>query len=397
MELSHRVMTKEFLDPPDDLTRLKLIDAKAVRAFAEELNVLDASSMTSEKIVILLATGGTVAMTTSGDGVRSPSFRCEKLLAPVSSLIRDRYQIFGLNAFCIDSSQMNYSHVRELVIVMTYLWRNVRVPYIGFLITHGTDTMAYAGATLSLMTGQGLPFSIVLTGSQRPMEDPMSDAPINLRNALCTLESLHAKDMAEVVVVMGDKAILATSAEKVGASIANAFDAPRHRYVARFNQMEYPVPLAAWLNPRRKVPFVPTIWQDDYSGTLVIKSIMGLDPDVLSYQVQAPNVQAIILYSYGSGTVDEVILKVLVDCCRREHKPVFIVNPLNSDYKTEYESAAHAIRNGIVPLNMTLSAAMAKLEIVLRRYDGDLEAISNFMTENYVGEVPSEITGAPNR
>jgi L-asparaginase len=396
MVVSYHARAKEFLDPPDDLTQLRLINAKDVQALAEEINRLDIAAEQSKKVVILLATGGTVAMQTSECGVRSPSHRCEKLLAPVLGLLQDRYSIFGLNAFCIDSSQMNYSHVRELAIVMTYLWHNVKTPHLGFLITHGTDTMSYVGAALSLMTGPGLPFSIVLTGSQRPMDAPMSDAPINIRNALCTLESLRAKDMAEVVIVMGDKAILATSSEKVGASIANAFDAPRHRYVARFNQMEYPVPLARWLNPRRKVPFAPTIWQENYSGTLVIKSILGLDPEMLAAQIQSSSVRSILLYSYGSGTVDEVILRVIVDCCRREDKPVFIVNPLNSDYKTEYESAANAIRNGIVPLNMTLSAAMAKLEIAMRLHDGDVEAISKFMTENYVGEIPTEITGAPN-
>ena len=44
--------------------------------------------------------------------------------------------------------------------------------------------MAYSAATLSLMMGQGLPFSVVYTGAQKPIQEPMNDAGVNVRNAL---------------------------------------------------------------------------------------------------------------------------------------------------------------------------------------------------------------------
>jgi len=386
-----------FLDKPDDLTQLTLINADSVRDLAESINRMTADDLKAKKLVILLATGGTLAMKTQDTGVRIPAFHWQELFRPAESLLQGRYEIVGLNVFCIDSSQMNYRHTTELAIVITYLWRNVKVPFLGFLITHGTDTMSYSGAALSLMTGQGLPTSIVMTGSQRPIEDPMSDAPINLRNALCTLEALHDNDMAEVVIVMGNKAILATSAEKVGAVAANAFDAPRHRYVARFDQMDYPVRLAEWLNPRRKVPFAPTIWQGEYAHTLVIKSTMGLNPETLLYQTRCAEVCAVILYSYGTGTVDEAVLQVLVTGCRERALPLFIVSPVNDEYRAEYESASHALQMGAIPLNMTLSAALAKIEIALRLHLEDIPALSRFMTGNYVGEIPSDLSSAATR
>jgi L-asparaginase/Glu-tRNA(Gln) amidotransferase subunit D len=203
--------------------------------------------------------------------------------------------------------------------------------------------------------------------------------------------------MAEVVIVMGDRAMLATSAEKVDDTAANAFDAPRHMYVARLNRLAYPIPLASWLNPRRKVPFAPTIWHGDYAHTLVIKSTLGLSPSMVERQVEDPEVRAVILYSYGAGTVHEKILETVLSKARTRNIPVFIVNPVNADYRAEYESAMRAMKLGAIPLNMTLSAALAKIEIALRLYQDNLTVLSAFMTDNYVGEIPTERSSAAAR
>ncbi len=381
-------ITVGFLEKPDDLSLLTLIDEETVRKLADDVNALSPETLGGKKLVIVIGTGGTLAMTET-DGVRSPSFNWNELFKPAEGLLQNRFVLRGMNAFCIDSSQMDFKHTRELAIVLAYLWNNVRAPFLGFLITHGTDTMSYSGAALSLMTGQGLPFSVVLTGAQRPLHDPISDAPFNLRNALCLLETLYDHDMAEVLIVMGDRAILATSAEKVDDSSINAFDAPRHCFVANLNKLHYPIPLASWLNPRRKIPFSPTIWQGDHAHTLVIKSTLGLNPTVLKRQVMDPDIAAVILYSYGAGTVHKEVLESVLATAKERGLPVFIVNPVNADYRAEYESAVEAIQLGAIPLNMTLSAALAKIEIALRLYPDDLTSLSRFMTENYVGEVPT--------
>lgn len=379
---------KGFVEPPDDLSQLCLIDAAGVRALADEVNAIAPESLGGKKLVLIVATGGTLAMTTT-DGVRLPAFTWQDVFRLTQGLVQDRFEIRGLNAFCIDSSQMDYRHTREIAITLTYLWNHIKVPFLGFLVTHGTDAMSFSGAALSLMAGQGLPFSVVYTGAQQPLDDPMSDAPINLRNALCTLEALHDRDMAEVLIVMGDRGMLATSAEKVDDSAANAFDAPRHCFATRYNRLSYPIPLAPWLNPRRKVPFKPTIWHGDYAHTLVIKSTLGLDPRLVARQVADEAVYAVILYSYGTGSVNKIVMRETLKAAQEKNIPVFIVNPVEADYETHYDSASCALKMGAIPLNMTLSAALAKIEIALRLYPDDLPALSRFMTESYVGEVPS--------
>ncbi len=381
-----------FISTPDDLSQLKLIDAQAVRDLAKEVNSLKKNDLKGRKLVILLATGGTVAMATK-KGIRRPALQWKDLCQIAGTRVQQDFEIRGINAFCIDSSQMNYAHTRELAISMCYLWKNIKVPFIGFLITHGTDTMSYSAAAMSLMTGQGLPFSIVYTGSQRPPDDPMSDAQTNLRNALYTLEALHSKDMAEVLIVMGERAMLATSSEKIDDKAANAFAAPRHCYVTKFNHMEYPVKLASWLRPRRRQPFVPTIWKGDWSRTLVINSTLGLNPEMVEQQINTPLIKAVIVYSYGAGTVDEKVLAIVAKTAQKRRLPVFIVSPVHADFHAVYESSDKALKTGIVPINLTLSAALAKIEIALQLYPDNLKALSKFVATNYVGEVPTEASG----
>jgi L-asparaginase len=382
---------KGFITPAEDLSRLKLVSAQAVRDLADSINRMEAQDLQDRKLVVTLATGGTLAMKTE-DGIRIPHLDFRSLIGMSDMRLQQRFEIRGLQLFSLDSSQMDYRHTREMAIVMTYLWRNIRGPFLGFLVTHGTDTMSYSAAAVSLMMGQGLPFSIVYTGSQRPIEDPISDAPTNIRNALYTLEALHARDMAEVLIVMGDRAVLATSAEKTDDMLATAFDAPRHRYVANFTHLEYPVQLAQWLNPRRPMGFDPTVWEGDYSHTLVVKSTLGLDPRMVLQQVELPEVQAVILYSYGAGTVYEPVIEAIMPAAKRRSMPVFVVNPVHSDYRIEYLSSFKAVQMGAVPLDMTLSSALAKIEIALRKFTGDVKGMSHFMTGNYVGEIPSPLS-----
>ncbi|MBI1273754.1 MAG: hypothetical protein GC131_06700 [Alphaproteobacteria bacterium] len=382
---------KGFLNPPDDLKQLKIISAQAVRTLSEDINRIKRGELRGKKLAIVLATGGTLAMRTEA-GIRTPHLDFQQLFTHMGGNLAERFEIRGLQAFNIDSSQMDYRHTRELAIVMTWLWGAIKVPFTGFLVTHGTDTMSYAAAATSLMMGPGMPFSVVYTGAQRPMEDPLSDVQINIRNSLYTLESLHAKNMAEVLIVMGDRAVLATSSEKVNDTLANAFDAPRHHYVARYNRMDHPVPLADWLKPRRRAPFKPTIWQGDHSHTLVVKSTLGLDPKMVTHQIEQPSVRSVILYSFGAGTVHEDIIAATVEPAKRRGIPVFVVNPVHADYRVEYLSSFKAVRMGATPLDMTLSSALAKTEIALRLHGGDAKAMARFMTQNYVGEVPTQLS-----
>lgn len=114
------------------------------------------------KKILMIATGGTIASAEGGDGL-TPAMTGEELAASVPG-IKDKCDLTVLQLMNIDSTNMR-----------PYLWGLMRDAitehyndYDGFVILHGTDTMAYTAAALSYLI-QNSAKPIVLTGSQKPM------------------------------------------------------------------------------------------------------------------------------------------------------------------------------------------------------------------------------------
>lgn len=378
-----------FLKPADDLSALRHVAPQKVEAFLNEVNSIPASELTGRKLVVALGTGGTISSAMDDKNILMPTLDFAGIISQVAPDLAKLFLIKGLDLFRIDSSQMDYSHVRDQVIIITYLARRLERPLLGFLVTHGTDTMHYSGAAVSLMTGPGLQYSIVYTGAQKPITAPLSDGRVNIRNALFTLEALSARRMAEVVLVMGDKAFLATGAEKVDDTLANAFDAPIHQSVARFDRLDYPVQLASWLKERRAAPFEPTIWPNDFSQTLVVKSTLGLSPEIVARQARDEAIKAIVIYTFGASTVYQGLVDAIMVPAREHNMPVFAVNPVYGNIRAVYEPGFYMLQQGIIPLYMTLPTTLAKIEVGLRMYENNNDALKEFMQRSYVGEVPS--------
>lgn len=119
-------------------------------------------------------------------------------------------------------------------------------------------------------------------------------------------------------------------------------------------------------------------------------SNLGLNPEVVSRQVSDPDIRAVLLFSYGAGTAYDGVVDAIVEAAKEKGIPVFVISPVNAEYKIAYESAKKMVKKDIIPLYMTLPSALAKIEIGLRLHEGDVSALARFMTESYVGEIPRE-------
>lgn len=374
----------------DDLSRLTHVKAKDVLAFVEDLNAVPIRELRDQKLVVAVGTGGTISMKTDTKGILQPDLDFGEIIGRADNGLKEKFLIKGFDAFKIPSPQMDYSHARDLAIIMSYLWNHAQIAFAGFLVLHGTDTMTYSAAAISLMMGQGLQFSIVYTGSQKPIQEPLSDAGDNIRNALYTLEALYDNNMAEVVITIGDFAVLATAAEKIDATQANAFGAPLHKYVTRFDRLEYPVKLASWLKPRRAQPFEPKVWDGLYGHTLVIKSHLGMNPEIIVAQLTDKQIKAVVLYSYATGSVNSQLIDTIMPIIKKRRICAFAISPVNAELKEAYAATRYMIDKGVTPLYMTLSAALAKIELSLRLFPKSTKEAAKFMVENYVGEIPNE-------
>ena len=91
----------------------------------------------------------------------------------------------------------------------------------GFVVTHGTDTMAYSASAVSFAL-RNIPNSIVFTGAQKPVEDSPSDAVNNLINAVIVASRFNVG----VSIVFGPKILQGNRSTKVSESSLDAFDSP---------------------------------------------------------------------------------------------------------------------------------------------------------------------------
>ena len=167
------------------------------------------------KRVLIIATGGTIASTSDGDGGGLTPTASGRELADKVPLLDTIAELDFVQPMNIDSTNMrprDWLKIRD-VIVEAY------DRYDGFVVLHGTDTMAYTAAALSYLI-QDSEKPIVLTGSQQPMASPFTDAKLNLYQSL-----LYAVDDSahDVCVVFGGMAIAGTRARKQRTMSFNAF------------------------------------------------------------------------------------------------------------------------------------------------------------------------------
>ena len=174
------------------------------------------------KKVLLIATGGTIASRQSQNGL-APALDAESLLKhlynPKDNSDCDIVKlpdctIEGVSIMDVDSTNMSPELMGTIARTVCDNYNS----YDGFVVTHGTDTMAYSAAAVSYML-KGLHKPVVFTGSQIPMEQPGSDAYVNLRDSI----TFACENRAGVYVVFNGKVIKGTCACKVKTKSMDAF------------------------------------------------------------------------------------------------------------------------------------------------------------------------------
>ena len=234
------------------------------------------------KHILLITTGGTIASAESENGL-IPALASEQLLSHVPE-VKNICRVSTVQLYNLDSTNMRPEYWLE---VARYI-RNVYGNYDGFVITHGTDTMAYAAAMLHYLI-QNSRKPIVLTGAQIPIEKRDTDARENLTDAF-----LYAADdcACGVHIVFGDKIIAATRARKTRTKSFNAFssiDYPEIGFIR--GSVKYYI--------RENITGEPIFCDEIDSSVIVVKLIPGMSADIFDYI--AERYHAVIIESFGVG------------------------------------------------------------------------------------------------
>ena len=236
------------------------------------------------KHILMLATGGTIASRDTGEGL-APAITSREILGYVPS-IGDLCRVDTVQLMNLDSSNLGPRHWLQMARAIEERYDQ----YDGFVVTHGTDTMAYTAAALSYLI-QFSPKPIVLTGSQKSICLENTDARMNLYNAFLYAASEGSRGVS---LVFDGKVILGTRARKERTKSFNAFssvDYPEIAVIRDGRLIRYLPPLDA--------KGVPDFYHTLEDRVLLLTLIPGMGTEALA--ALEDSYQAVILQSFGVG------------------------------------------------------------------------------------------------
>lgn len=245
-----------------------------------------------KKKILLLTTGGTIASHNTEKGL-VPLLTAEELMGYLPS-IRNRCELEALNLFSLDSTNITY---REWLKIAESIEQNYD-SYDGFVICHGTDTMAYTAAALSYLIQNSVK-PIVLTGSQRPLEMEITDASMNLRDSI-----IYAMDDRShgVSLVFGGKIIAGTRAKKTRSMSYDAFSSINYPQLAVMRGEH----LVRYIEPEEyKEPV--KFYHGWNPKVFLLKLTPGISPSMLEEIFR--RYDGIIVESFGTGGIPDSLLE----------------------------------------------------------------------------------------
>jgi L-asparaginase len=331
--------------------------------------------------VHLVNTGGTIGMRRTADGYApSPGYLAE-LLPGLRDLRHAEMPEFVLHEHdpIRDSSNMRPAHwleiAREIVARAD--------EYDGFVVLHGTDTMAYTASALAFML-RGLGKPVVLTGSQIPLCELRSDGRDNLVTAM--LIAAAEPPVAEVGLFFGGRLLRGCRAVKVSATGFDAFESPNCPPLAVAGitvAVDWNV-VAAPAEPPAELP----ARLDATVGAL--RLFPGISADVVRNALRPP-LQGLVLEAYGAGNAPDDDPELLEAIAEATARGVVVVDRTQCLHGTvalgAYATGSALLRAGVISgLDLTAEAALAKL-VYLLSSGRDSSDVRELMQQSLCGEL----------
>ena len=326
------------------------------------------------KKILVIGTGGTIASKQMGEGL-SPALSAPEILTYVPE-VEKLCEIDVLQICNIDSTNIT---PKIWIDIAGTIKKNYDF-YDGFVILHGTDTMAYTSAALSYMI-QNSRKPIVITGAQKPINIDGTDAKVNLRDSI-----LYACDdySQNIVLVFDGNVIAGTRAKKMMARSFNAFHSVNFPILAII-QEKHIIRYIPYIPMRERVRF----FLDLNDSVCVLKVIPGMREGMLEYLFE--NYDCIVIESFGVGGIpDNVLEKFYAEMEKWQKMGKFIVmatQVVNEGSNMEIYQVGQKVKkdfNLIEAYDMTLEATVTKMMVLLKRYTSYSDLRRAFYTEiNY--------------
>ncbi len=261
----------------------------------------------------------------------------------------------------IDSSQMTFEHWIQLA-------REIESRYeqhVGFVVLHGTDTLAFTASALAFML-DGLDKPVVLTGSQLPIGQTRSDAVQNLVTSveIAAASLLGETVVPEVCVFFRDSLLRGCRTTKVSASSFGAFASPNCPPLGAAGEL---ITLDA---PRLRRPGKKLVVHDHLESRIAILDVFpGMSPALLDALLSSGDLRGVVLKTFGTGNVPATLdfLSAIERAAERGIVILDVTQCLSGEVALGlYEASAGLLALGVVGgMDLTPEAALAKLAFVL--------------------------------
>jgi lysophospholipase len=366
-------------------------------------------------IKVLISTGGTICMRKSADGLvpargflkaglaPRPVFNdgsypepleivtddkgtrkaVQSLRTPVSTYERRvRYCVLEFEKL-LDSSSIDSTGWDQIARTVQ---RNYQL-FDGFVILHGTDSLAYTSSALSFMF-HNLGKPVILTGSQAPMMELQTDAQDNLLNSLIIAGHFM---IPEVCLFFNFKLFRGNRATKVSAESFDAFGSPNLPPLATISSTRTNV---LWNRVHRSRDLSPfSIHTNlDTAHVACLRVFPGITPAMVDAVLRLEGLKGLVLETFGAGNIpggpDSAMTRCLGDAVKRGIVIVNVTQCLSGSVSALYAPGTFLSRAGVVlGQDLTSEAALTKLAYLLALPESTPEEVAKRMSVSLRGEL----------
>ncbi len=299
-----------------------------------------------------------------------------------------------------DSSNMTVEDWKEISLAVINRYNN----YDGFLVTHGTDTIAYSSSAVAFTLGDGLYHPVVFTGSQLPINVERTDAVHNIEDAMATLIYARQNQLSEVLIVAGREVHRGVRAVKLSENSFRFIDSPAIGPIgiSTATGVEFRPSSIFKVQPRPANQVLPwnktgvaskleqSIAFNNRILTVRLQPTSGVDmlEKLLEQRTSFP-FSAVVMVSLGTGNPPQWSLPVIKSLIKR-NVPV-VISPPETGMSTKiiYESARQAAELGAIQTgDMVPPAVTVKLSYLLGNQKiQSLKELKKIFVKNHCGEI----------